>query len=153
MAMIQGKAFWAKVVGKPVKGYNEGDLEWSIDVAVDAAARKKLVELGLEEKIKNKGDDRGDFINFKRRARKKDGTESKPIKIVDKYGKDWDGALIGNGSIVNVKFAVNEWEFGKKSGVRADILALQVWDLVEYADKEPFPVAEGGEEDWSGEDE
>jgi hypothetical protein len=156
--MIQGKAYWAKVVGDPVKGYNPGEFEWSIDVTVDANTKKQLKELGVLDRVKDKADERGAFITFKRKSVKADGTPAKPIRIVDSDGKEWDGKTkIGNGSIVNVKFAVNEIPAfgGGKPRLKPSILAVQVWDLVPYEGKgDDFPQKSNKKaeaEDWSAE--
>lgn len=158
MPMIRGKAYWAKIVGKPQKAYNPGEFEWSIDVSVDEATRKQLISEGLGDKVKNKGDDRGDFIQFKRNAFKKDPatglrTEpSKPIRIVDHHGNEWGNQLIGNGSTVNVKYAINEFPIpGGKKGRKQSVLAIQVWDLVKYertGGDEDFPISKEGKEEW-----
>jgi len=157
MPMIRGKAYWAKIVGKPAKAYNPGEFEWSVDVAIDAETRQELVKLGVGDKVKNKGDDRGDFISFKRNAYNKNPATgardepAKPIKIVDHKGNEWDKRKIGNGSTVNVKFAINEFPLSNgKTGRRPGILALQVWDLVEFqgGNSEEFPTTEGGAETW-----
>jgi hypothetical protein len=155
MAMIQGRARHAKIVGKPVAGYDEGEKNkvWEFDLVIDEATEGKLDEQGLGKRIKT-DDKSGDrYIKFKRKAYKADGEASKPIKIVDKTGKDWpEGTLIGNGSILNVKYNINEWEFGKKKGVRNDVIAVQVWDHVVYEGGEQFPLAvednAGGGEVW-----
>jgi len=58
------------------------------------------------------------------------------------------GTLIGNGSEVNVLYSTYEWEFGGKSGVSADLRAIQVTNLIPYntdADAdEAFGVVEDG---------
>jgi hypothetical protein len=55
-----------------------------MDLAIKATeVKEKLVAEGLKSKIKNKGDDRGDFIQFKRKAIKSRRYAAKPIEIVD----------------------------------------------------------------------
>jgi len=137
MAVIRGTAYWAKILGEPAPGYDPNDKEWSIDVTVDAEARKTLADLGLEDKIKNKDDERGDFISFKRKGYKQDGERAKNIVVVDKKRQPWpEEDLIGNGSEVAVQFLADEWEYGKKSGVRAAILKVMVLDHVPYGKDE-----------------
>ena len=159
MPILQGKAKWAKVVGKPQKGYETGEVnkEWSIDVYIDAAAAKSLRAQKAGKAIKQ-NDDGESYVSFKRRAynsvdkvRSLDAP-AKPIKIVDRAGKDWDGkTLIGNGSTVNVMYALNDTQDENKK--RPSIIKLQVWDLVKYegkgsAEQEDFPVDEAGAETW-----
>ena len=151
--VIQGKAKWAKITGAPGWGYKKQYKEWSFDLGIDDATKNRLLEAGMHKQyIKNKDDDRGDFITFKRRELKKDGTPGKPIEVVDRYGKEWDPKkLIGNGSILNVKIALNE--IPDQKGTKPGCIKVQVWDLVEYeggdGDSEDFPVADGSEEPWA----
>ena len=146
--LIRGTAKWAKITGDPVWGYENKHKEWSIDVYVDEETAAKLEAEGLKDKLKDKGN--GLYITFKRRETKIDGTPNNPIRVVDHRGEAWDPkSKIGNGSVVNVNFAVNEYGKGQKS---ANILSLQVWDLVPYEGNE-FPVREDaeGDEDWKKE--
>lgn len=148
--LIRGKAKWAKVIGAPVWGYEKAFKEWAIDVYIDEKTSEKVKAEGLTPK--NKKDGQGDFMSFKRKELKFDGTPNKPIRIVDAKGEPWDDRKIGNGSIVNVNFALNEYKPGKFS---ANILSLQVWTLVPYEGGDGFPVKadddEAGDDDWSNE--
>lgn len=144
--LIQGKARWAKVVGEPSWGYENKFKEWSIDVYVDEATANKLKAENLGKKLRDKGN--GTYITFKRRELKADGTPNKPIRIVDSKGQPWDGRKIGNDSIVNVNFAVNEFS---KTENNANILSLQVWELVPYEGGGDFPIREDDESDWAKE--
>lgn len=151
--LIQGKAKWAKIVGEPGWGFENKFKEWSVDVYVDDKTAEKLRNEGLGQKLKDKGN--GEYITFKRKELKVDGSPNQPIRIVDHRGNDWDPKMkIGNGSTVNVNFALNEYKPGQ---VNANILSLQVWDLVKFEGGE-FPTREdtksdgaAGEEDWSKE--
>lgn len=137
MAVIKGQAYWAKILGDPAPGYDPTETEWSIDVTVNEDARATLTDLGLADKIKNKGDERGDFITFKRKGVKKDGERAKNITVIDKTRELWpQDELIGNGSEVAVKFIADEWEYGKKKGVRAAVLTVMVLDHVPYGEDE-----------------
>lgn len=146
--LIRGKAKWAKILGEPHWGFENKFKEWSIDVYLDEATVARLKAEGLGPKIKNKGN--GEYITFKRKELKQDGTPNQPIRVVDHRGENWDGRKIGNNSVVNVNFAVNEYGKGQKS---ANILSLQVWDHVPFDNE--FPVREdneaGSEDDWQKE--
>lgn len=149
--LIQGKAKWAKVTGEPVWGYENKHREWSLDVYVDEATAAKLEVEGLKDKLKDKGN--GQYISFKRREFKQDGTPNSLIRIVDHHGetvqdKDqpYKGKKIGNGSTVNINFAINEYGKGQKS---ANILSMQIWDLVPFEGAE-FPV-KADDENWQEE--
>lgn len=148
--LIQGKAKWAKITGKPHPGYEGKFNEWSIDVYVDDATAAKLEVEGLAHKLKDKGN--GQYITFKRKELKQDGSDNQPIRIVDHKGEAWNEKVkIGNGSVVNVNFAINE--FGKgKNDKAANILSLQVWELVKYEGGDGFPTREdAAADDWSEE--
>lgn len=147
--MIQGKAKWAKITGAPHDGYEKKFKEWSIDVYVDETVAAKLVAEGLKESLKDKGN--GAFVTFKRKELKKDGEPNPPIRVVDHHGEAWSPKVkIGNGSTVNVNFAINEF---KPKQFNANILSLQVWDLVPYEGGEfPTKADDGtGEGDWDKE--
>ena len=146
--LIQGIAKWAKVVGEPAWGYENKFKEWSIDVYVDADTVKKLKAEGLGPKLKDKGN--GEYITFKRKELKVDGSPNQPIRIVDHRGQPWDDRKIGNGSTVNVNFLINEYKPGQKN---ANIISLQVWDYVSFGGNE-FPskeIAEDGDGNWAEE--
>jgi hypothetical protein len=141
--LIQGKAKWAKVLGDPSWGYENKFKEWSIDVYIDEDTVKKLVNEGLKEKIKDKGN--GKYITFKRKELKADGSLNQPIRVVDHHGEPWDvKKKIGNGSTVNINFVINEY---KPKQFAVNILSMQVWDYVPYEGGE-FPTREDNE-DWS----
>ena len=144
--LIRGVAKWAKVIGEPVWGYENKHKEWSIDVFLDEETVQRLDNEGLKDKIKDKGN--GQFITFKRRETKQDGTPNNPIRVVDHHGEPWNPKTrIGNGSTVNINFAINEYGKNQKS---ANILSMQVWDLVPYEGAE-FPTKEDSEGNWEKE--
>lgn len=141
--IIQGRAKWCKVLGEPGWGYQNKHKEWSLDVYIDEETAHKLEVEGLQDKIKDKGD--GQFVTFKRKELKSNGEPNQPIRVVDDHGNPWPAEkMIGNGSVVNVNFAINEYKPGEFS---ANILSMQVWDHVAYGDNFPVKTTdEGG--DW-----
>ena len=132
MTVINGKSYWAQVVAPSTK-FDEGGV-YSIDVSVDAENKKKAEADGLT--IKNKGDERGDFVSIKRKATRKDGTQNRAPEIKDNMKRPLEGVLIGNGSTVNVLYRMYDWKWGGNSGKSAELQAIQVVDLVPYVDKE-----------------
>lgn len=142
--LIRGEAKWAKVIGEPVWGYENKHKEWSIDVYLDDDTVQRMKAEDLGDKLKDKGN--GTYITFKRRELKQDGSPNQPIRVVDHHGEPWNPKQkIGNGSVVNVNFAINEYGKAQKS---ANILSMQVWDLVKFEGAE-FPVKE--DSDWAAE--
>lgn len=134
--MLQGKAYWSKVLGKAQDGYTKGEREWSIDIGIDEdAVAKYLAEGGSDFYLKTKDNHpaEGHYIPFKRKEIKQDGTPAKPITVVDRKGNPWDPAKkIGNGSVVNFMFALNPVEVGKAKRNKPSLIKMQVWELVEY---------------------
>lgn len=130
MSVISGKAYWASVVNanttfEPV---------WSIDVSLDDKNKAIVEQDGL--KVKNKGDERGDFVTIKRKVEGKNGPNSAP-SVVDAHKRPLpEGVLIGNGSTVNVVYKPYEWNWKGNSGIGADLRKVQVIDLEPYEEGE-----------------
>lgn len=157
MAMIQGKARWFKVLGKPIEGYDPGEKnkQWEFDLDLDNEGVAYMEEQELGHLVK-KRDDGTPFVKWVKRAYNKDGEATKPITVVGPDGEPWDRSiLVGNGSIINVKFFPKDWTFGKKSGRKANIGAVQVWEHVPYEGGEAFPTrekAKAGPEQWGNDE-
>lgn len=149
--VIRGTLNWAKVIGKPAFNEYAKENQWSVDVTPNAEGMKELKRLGLatgsKSKIKNKKDDRGDFISFRQGEFKKakPGQEpepNEPIEIRDAQGNLWPaGVLIGNGTIADVKFSYTD--FGETKG--SYIRAIRVLQLVPYVKQEFAPLSEDDE--------
>lgn len=96
----------------------------------------------------NKNDERGDFITFKRNEfNVKREPNTKPI-VEDSAGNAF-GGMVGNGSLVDVRYRVYEWnnDFGK--GLGADLVKLRIRELVPFegagdTEDEDFEPIEGG---------
>ena len=136
MSKISGTAYWAKVHQPHYDQYNEKGI-FSIDVTVDAKTKKQLQDLGLGPRIKNKGDERNDFITIKRKYTRKDGTKNSAPRVVDsKRTPVSPDILIGNGSLVNVAFDTYDYDIKGNKGVGSSLKAVQVTKLVEYSPSE-----------------
>jgi len=137
--IISGKAYWASVV-KPNTTY-EG--AWQVDVCLDEDNKSMVESLGLT--VQNKGDEKGDFVKIKRKVNKLDGSQRTAPIVKDSNNNDWDDRLIGNGSLVNVKFSTYDWNYNNKKGKASFLLAVQVVDLVPYGGggSEFEPVKDG----------
>ena len=146
MPIMQGKARYVKILGKPVDGYDktEADKQWEFELVIDKETEAKLLP-GFNVKSDEKSGDR--FVKFSRKAYKKDGEMAKQIAVADHKGADWDrSVMIGNGSTLNVLFENKEWEFGRKSGHRNSVIKVQVWEHIPYEGKDQFPTrADSGE--------
>ena len=170
MGIIQGKAYWAKVdPNNPSQIYNTTgpyDKQWSMDVTLDEAAGAVLQAFNMDASIRdgseeavaagkgrmlngkptlvyNKGHIGDDFyFTFKSRAFDKMNNPKRPPSIVDADRNDITGTLIGNGSLVNVKF--NEWQNPASGKTVLYLNGLQVVQLIPYEKDGGFEVIEGG---------
>lgn len=136
---ITGKCHYASITEPNTKF----EPVWSIQVEVNDDNRSIIEKAGLS--VANKGDDRGDFVTIKRKVLRKDGTQRQGPVVKDSQNNNWDGKLIANGSTVNVKAVPFEWSYAGKSGVSADLAAVQVVDFIEYSSAgDDFDVVPGG---------
>jgi len=130
MSVLKGNAYWASIVSPNTTFDSDG--VWSIDVG---NLDKKNTDIAKADglSVKNKGDDRGDFVTVKRKVRnQKTGELNRAPTLVDAQKRTMINTLIGNGSEVNVLYSTYEWEFKGRSGVSADLRAIQVTNLVPY---------------------
>ena len=129
MSVLKGKAYWASITSPNTTFDSDG--VWTVDVGNLDEKNKKIAQAdGLN--VKNKSDDRGDFVTIKRKVRRKDGNMNKAPEIVDAQKRTMMGTLIGNGSDVNVLYSKYDWVYAGKSGVSADLRAVQVTNLIPY---------------------
>jgi len=134
---LSGKCHYASVV-EPNTTFEP---TWQIDIALDKESKKLVEAAGLS--IKNKGDDRGEYVTLKRKVLRKDGSRRRAPSVKDSQNNPWDSKLIGNGSTVNVKALPFDWSYAGKTGRSADLTAVQVVDLIEY-NTDDFDVVEDG---------
>ena len=118
-AIISGKAFWTKLNRK-----DEYSDKYQLDVG-DLSEKSKEVLTSHGVKLKNKNDDRGEFITARTQY-------LVPVIDSDKKVIDSD-TLIGNGSSVRVKIDFNKTHpFVEKYGTYMYLKKVQVTELVEY---------------------
>ena len=131
--VIAGTAYWASVITPNTKF--DADGVWTIDVGnLDDLNKKKAQKDGLT--VKNKGDEKEDFVTIKRKVRNAKGSLNRQPNVVDANKRLITETMIGNGSKVNVLYEPFEWNFGGKTGVSADLRAVQVTELVPYSTEE-----------------
>ena len=142
MTLISGKAYWASITA-PNTTYEPC---WTIDVTLDEENYKKVIADGVP--VKNKSDERGNFVTIKRKVDGKNGPKLAP-ELVDAQRQPMFNTLIGNGSDVNVLYRPYDWNHEKRSGRSADLQKVQVVNLIVYEPKdsqepEDFEVLESG---------
>ena len=131
--VISGTSYWASVITPNTKF--DADGVWTIDVGnLDDLNKKKAQKDGLT--VKNKGDEKEDFVTIKRKVRNAKGSLNRQPNVVDANKRLITETMIGNGSKVNVLYEPFEWNFGGKTGVSADLRAVQVTELVPYSTEE-----------------
>tara|TARA_R100001509_G_scaffold161275_1_gene130250 strand:- start:82 stop:543 length:462 start_codon:yes stop_codon:yes gene_type:complete len=137
---ITGKCHYASITEPNTKF----DPVWSIQVEVNDDNREVVEKSGL--KVANKGDERGDFVTIKRKVHRKDGTQRNAPLVMDSQNNRWNNdKKIANGSTVNVKAIPYEWDYAGKSGISADLAAVQIVDFIEYSgNQQDFAPVDGG---------
>ena len=132
------KCRWASVVQPNTKF----EPVWEIEAILDAEQAAMFTKEGATVKT---DDDGNKTLRFKRKVsgNKRDGGtyENTPPPVVDMLKQPFD-QLIGNGSTVNISYALRPWEMMGKSGISADLKAVQVVDLVAYSGGGGSPVDE-----------
>ena len=96
----------------------------------------------LRKEIKNKDDERGDFVTLKQYARTRDGS-TRSISVKDSERNPFPNSKrVGNGSKVNASYRpVPYTQYG--GGVKGYLNAVQVVDLIEY-NADDFDIVKGG---------
>jgi hypothetical protein len=149
--VIRGTLHWAKLTGKarPYTGnpkYNKGPY-WSVDVAPDAKSLAAMKAEGIADKLRSpKPDDKAGrkdkFLTLRVLENKADGEKNQSPKIIDVEGNAWDGRLLGNGTVADVRVKVKDYD-GAPTGVY--LQAVRVLSLVPYESNDFEPLSEDDE--------
>ncbi len=131
--VLRGEAYWANV-RKP--NNLSGKLQMDLG-NMDKPSMKLVKQAGI--KLKNKGDEKGDFITLK-------GSPEYPPRVIDSQGNVLpEPVTIGNGSKVKVPFNTYDWKFNGQEGTNVGLNTVMVIKMVEYVtdqmDKEEGYVA------------
>tara|TARA_R110001606_G_scaffold96506_2_gene213743 strand:- start:4608 stop:5018 length:411 start_codon:yes stop_codon:yes gene_type:complete len=114
--VLNATAFWANL-----QAVNELSGKYQVDLGgLSPAAVEALESQGIS--VRNREDDRGNFITVKSRN---------PIKAYDTSGEEI-GALIGNGSQVKAVIGYYDWSFQSKKGRSPSLLKMVVTELSVY---------------------
>jgi len=139
---IRGKAFYAKVLGRPVPNFGKDGFEWTIELEPNKEGKALLKDLGVDDRI-SKGE-KGNRILFRQKEKRLDGTPNRPITVVDDNNHPWpQDKLIGNESIVDLKFNYKDYGKGKKAGLYPQ--GIRILEHVPYERVEFAPLKEDDE--------
>jgi len=122
-AVIEGTAYWSKLNQK-----DEYSNKYQMDIGNLSEETKELLkENGV--KLKNKDDDRGEFITARSKF---------TVQVMDSDKKPFDNeTLIGNGSIVKARIAFNKTHpMVEKFGTSLYLNKVQITDLVKYGNED-----------------
>lgn len=151
--VIRGVLNYAKVLGKarPHTGnpkYDKGPY-WSVDVSPLKTHASLIEKFGLEEKLRDPSEKdknrvgRDKYLSLRVLENRSDGEKNSPPRVVDAQGNPWDGSLIGNGSIGDVRVKVVDYGKGVEKGVY--LQALRILDHVPYESNDFEPLSEDDE--------
>lgn len=143
--IVQGKAKWTKLLGEPRPGYDESSKEWSVDLYLDEEGKKEFLASGAD-KFYVKSNEDGEFVRFVRKATKADGSAGRPVSVEDDHGQPWDQQrLIGNGSILNIKYSLNTVKSKGQMRNKPSIIAVQVWNHEPFKPTSSFTTRKEGQ--------
>ena len=119
---------WAKL-DKPVNPF--GTEQYELQIATTDAAKAeewKANHMNVKEKD-------GKFVvSLKRKAKKADGSDNGPVRVVDAQLKPIENLRgIGNGSMGNVILFQYPYEAMGRKGIASSLTAVQITELVEYS--------------------
>lgn len=119
---------WPKLV-KAVSPF--GTEQWELQVATTDKAVADEWEANYFN-VKHDAEAGKYTVNLKRKVHRADGTENKPVRVVDASVKPIDATNLGNGSIGNVLVYQYPYETAGRTGVAASLTAVQVVKFEEY---------------------
>lgn len=142
--VVRGVLHWAKITGnaRPYTGnpkYDKGP-NWSVDITPDAASRKIIKAAGIESKLRDpkEGDFRKEsFLTLRHLELRADGTKNDPPVVKDGAGNVVT-ALIGNGSVADIKIKVKDYGSGSDKGTYFQAARILVHIPYESNDFEPL---------------
>ena len=138
--IVKGKVTYASVQQPNTKFTPRWELNLFPEKEEDV---RKLEKAGVN--VKEDKESGESFIKVSQNVTRKDGKENNPPRVVDAAKNEFT-ALIGNGSICNVKFSLWEYDnFGKK-GIKPILEAVQVIKHVPYEEDEDFDVVDTEED-------
>lgn len=141
MTQIKKAELWfARVVpDRPNKKFNKDNPTWEVQIRTyDAAQKKEWEAQGIKLKAVVPDDGGKPFwkTTLKKKIRKKDGSDSTPVEVKGGNLRDIDPAIIGNGSIGNIR--VYQYEYKNdagQTGIANVLMSIQLTKLIKYTPK------------------
>lgn len=101
---------------------NDMSGKYQVDISkLSSKAVQVLSDMGIA--VRNKGDDRGNYITVK---------SQNPIKPAFSNTDEVDSSLIGNGSKANAAIKPYHWDFKGKQGTSASLSKLLITEVAVY---------------------
>lgn len=130
---VKGKIYWPKILGQPRMNYEGTGREWTYELEPEDVSFLK--EAKLLDRLKEKYEDRGPYLNLRKPEKDREGQPNEPIRVYDENNEPWDSSkLIGNGSEADVKLRIVDYGKGKKKGIYTT--AIRITNLVTYVSNE-----------------
>lgn len=139
---LRGKVMYAKVIGEPRLNFSKDGKEWTLDLMMTPDLIKEVKAMGLSDRIRSKETqyDGAKYMSFRQRELRADGKANDPIEVKDILGKPWGDKLLGNGTVVDLKFKVTDYGPGKKAGVYPQ--SIRVLDHVPFESADFAEISE-----------
>jgi hypothetical protein len=142
MPVLKGMAYWAFLATADTR-FDKNTFH--LDIALDEETVKdiKANNPELAKRLKNKQDDRGDFLTLGRKLKTRKGNVNTPPKLLDAKKNELDPhkVLVGNGSKVVVAYSEYDVNVGGYTkGYQLN--AVQVLHLVPYLGKNSDELTE-----------
>lgn len=144
--VLRGKTNYCKLLPDQLTlNYDKSGKQWTCDF-YDFPV-KEVKALGIGDRVKEKEGylEGNPYLSFKQTELRRDGEPNKPVPVTDIIDNPWpEDKKIGNGSTVDLKFAVVDYGKGKFKGVY--LRSMRVLDHVPFEGRKDFtPVAETDE--------
>jgi len=153
----QAEARWVNLINPRPQLDTSKPPAWSCDLLIDstkpehAAFMQRLEAAFIEAHgTKKRRSDKGQpwkpdkenpqivVVKFKsQQFTRRDGTLAPGPQIIDARRQPWDGAAIGNGSVLRLSFIVYPWERPEGVGISLQPRAAQVVEFVPYQQADP----------------
>jgi len=138
MAILKGCELWFVKLdpAKPNTRFDTENPTWEVQIRTRSKSQANSWKDQDIRVIPDENDD-GVFYraNLKKKSKKRDGTEQKPVDVGGGSMEAIDLNAIGNGSIANIRIFQYPYNVSGKEGIATMLMAVQVTKLLEYTPK------------------